>query len=360
MKYELVRNLKSQEILAKSVYDESGKILLVQGIKLTKGHISKMKQNLIYFVYIEEEETGALHLTNEVLSLNKLVQVKDEIIVQLPNIFNDLMDGSPSTIEHSLERIDTFIDSIIAEKEININLFELKKYDNYTYIHCIDTGIMAIILGRTLEMNKSELKQLGYGAMLHDIGKLKIDQGIINKQGKLTTEEFNEIRKHPVYGYNALKEAGIGDITILNSVISHHERVDGSGYPFGLNREKISLHAKIISVCDVFTAISADRSYRERFNPNEAYEYIIAGVDTYFDKDIVDTFKQTFSIYPLGSRIKLSNEVEGIVGRQNKGFPDRPVIKVYEGSNNLYPSFHDEIDLMEHINLTITDVISCN
>lgn len=144
---------------------------------------------------------------------------------------------------------------------------------------------------------------------------------------------------------------------VIDGVFNHHERYDGSGYPRGLKGNEISQFGRIISICDVFTAVSANRSYRLRFKPNEAYELILSGSGSMFDPDFVDEFRNTFFIYPLGSCVRLSNGVEGYVVKQNKSFPDRPVIRViYEKdkANSISPY---EIDLLQHNDIIIEEVI---
>ena len=144
---------------------------------------------------------------------------------------------------------------------------------------------------------------------------------------------------------------------MLKAVEHHHERADGTGYPFGLTVNQISKYAKIIAVCDVYDAVSNDRCYRQKFSPMDAYELILAGCGNAFDEEIVMKFKETFSVFPLGVCLRLSNGVEGYVIKQNKNFPDRPVLRVlYEGENRKPIKFY-EIDLLQYSNLVVKEII---
>jgi HD-GYP domain-containing protein (c-di-GMP phosphodiesterase class II) len=133
--------------------------------------------------------------------------------------------------------------------------------------------------------------------------------------------------------------------------------VDGRGYLKGLKENEINEYAKVITVCDVFTAISANRCYRPRFAPNEAYEYILIGSNTIFSRAVVDKFKETFAIYPLGCCVRLSNGIIGFVIKQNMGFPDRPVLRIVNNAKSKTSINPYELDLLSEINVVIREVV---
>lgn len=351
MKFEFVRNLKGGEILAKEIMASDGTVLLKPGVEITKLYINKLKENFVYYIFIEDDSQINVQVDS------KIIELKNEVLSEMPFIFNNLLSCTKDNFNVTLRKIDDLIEYIIDEDSLNTNLYEISQYDNYTYIHSIDTGIMATHLGKSFNMSKNDLKRLGTSAMLHDIGKTKINESILNKTGKLTPGEFEEINKHTIYGYEILKNAGIRDDNILSGVFQHHERIDGSGYPLGTKGDKISFFAKIIAVCDVFTAISSNRTYRHRFNPNEAYEYILSGINTLFDEQVVENFIKTFSIYPLGCRVILSNGMEGYVIKQNDNFPDRPIVRVTYHDNEKNHNSIYEIDLLKSTSLVIQSVV---
>ncbi len=151
-------------------------------------------------------------------------------------------------------------------------------------------------------------------------------------------------------------KTGLFSEDIIRGVAEHHERIDGKGYPYGLKDEEISTYGKIITVSDVFTAVSANRSYRMKFDPNEAYEFILAGMGTKFDSEVIKKFKENFAIYPLGCGVNLSNGVQGYVIKQNRNFPDRPIIRVVYDMHTNEPVQPYDIDLMKNKSLTIKAV----
>jgi HD-GYP domain-containing protein (c-di-GMP phosphodiesterase class II) len=349
MRLALVRNLIGNEILSKNVINQDGKLILKVGEILNQELISKLKNSKIFFVYIEDKDLEDVY---EDRYLNTLKQTTLE---NMPNIFNNILTGEHESIENSLNSVYDLIDYIIKEGCVNTNLYEVKNYDNYTYIHCVDTCIMSTFLGTSMHYDKEKLKNLALTALLHDIGKTKIPNYIINKKEPLTKNEFETIMLHPFYSKEILSKIPSIPSCVIDGVAQHHERFDGKGYPFKIKGKKISEFARIITICDVFTAVSANRSYRNRFAPYEAYELVLSSSGTQFDPDIIDIFKNTFSVYPLGCCLKLSNGFEGFVVKQNLGFPDRPTVRITYDKNKKKISPY-EINLVENTNITVISI----
>lgn len=351
MKMVFVRDLGTDVTIGKSIYDSFGKLLVKAGTKTTKENIEFLKRNMIFIIYIEDDKLEDVKIDEE------LDKIKVKTLEKMPGIFSTLCSGDVESAKEAMQSMNNLVDYISAEGDLNINLYELKTYDQYTYIHCIDTGIMACFLGKRMGYNKEKIKSLTISALLHDIGKTKISNELINKKEKLTEEEFETLKLHPEYGKMILEQLGILSGDIVNGVYQHHERYDGTGYPKGLRKSEISEFAKIISICDVFTAVSANRSYRRRFDPNEAYELILSGSGSMFDPNVVEKFRMAFFVYPLGACVKLSNGIEGYVVKQNESFPDKPIIRVTYDINTGKPISPYEINLVEKYNIVISGVI---
>jgi HD-GYP domain-containing protein (c-di-GMP phosphodiesterase class II) len=207
-----------------------------------------------------------------------------------------------------------------------------------------------------MSFSRTMLEDLAAGAVLHDIGKMKIPKNILNKTSRLTEEEFEIMKKHSLLGYDLVKDLSYVSDRAKKIVLQHHERVDGSGYPYSLDGTKISRFAKITALSDVYDAVVSDRVYRKGISGSEAYEFILGGAGTLFDWELVNLFKNNFSIYPLGACVRLTNSVEGFVVRENKGFPDRPIIRVtYDKNGRAIEPI--EIDLLEKIDICIDKVL---
>lgn len=169
-------------------------------------------------------------------------------------------------------------------------LYLLKQNHPHTYMHSINVANYSVFLGERLGLDEENLEKLKLVGLLHDIGKLNIPVNILRKPGKLTNEEFEVIKNHPVYSVELLKRAGITDEEVLRSVKAHHERIDGTGYPKGLNESKIPFFARITSISDSFEAMTSNRCYRGRQDLGYAREELIKGAGKQFDKEIVYVF----------------------------------------------------------------------
>ncbi|WP_035293399.1 HD-GYP domain-containing protein [Clostridium sp. KNHs214] len=352
MRLEFIKNLSGKEVLARSIFSSDGSVLLKKGIRLTLNYIRQLEANGIYLVYIKDDRFPDID-TKENKEIDKL---KSSSLNEMPLLFQNILSGSKTQIQESLRNIENIINYISEEKNVNTNLYEVKLYDDYTYIHSLNTGIMATYLGVKLGWNKEEVKKLGICGILHDIGKTKIPNSIINKKGVLTKNELNIIKKHPIFGGEILRSKGIFSEDIILGVLQHHEKVSGTGYPFGLKGDEICDYAKIISICDVFTAVSSNRSYRNRFSPNEAYELILSNSGIMFETKYVEKFRQCFAIYPLGCKLVLSNGLEGYVVGQNENFPDRPIIRVTCGESKKNNVYTYDMNLLDNPSITIVDV----
>lgn len=344
---------KPGDVLGETVLSRDGSVMLRQGVMLTQRYIDKLKELGIDCLYIEDER-----LEDVAVQDPKFLEIKRDVVKLLSKSFINLQyNDTKPRLNSTIEIITELVDYLISNKDIgNKHLVEIKTHDNYTYVHSLNTCVIALFFGTQLSYPKSRLVDLGIGALLHDIGKTRIPKEILNKNGRLDAEEFALIKQHPQIGYNIVERLDyISDRSKL-AILEHHERIDGSGYPKGLNGKQISKFAKITSISDVYDAIVSDRAYRKGVSGSEAYEFILGGSGTFFDFELVNIFKNNFSIYPLGVCVRLSNGTEGFVVRDNKGFPDKPIIRVIydENGNAIQPI---EIDLVEKIDLCIDKVI---
>ncbi|MGH4052432.1 MAG: HD-GYP domain-containing protein [Clostridium sp.] len=352
MRLEFINKIKVGEVLGRNIFTNSGSILLRTGVILNELYIKKLKELGVFYVYVEDARLCDISVEDEKLSDLKAITMKNMV-----KIMKNVTGANKKVAEESLSVVSNLVNHIIVMGEVNKSLYDIQTYDNYFYLHSIDTGIMAIFLGISMDFSENELKELGIYAIIHDVGITKIDKNIITKTGKLTDEEIKEIKMHPIYGKEILEKNFFMSCEVLEAVECHHERVDGSGYPYGLINNEISKFAKIIGVCDVYNDALNNRCYRERFNPRDAYELILAGCGNDFDEEVVNHFKKTFSVFPLGSCLKLSNGVEGYVIKQNKNFPDRPIIRVLYENETREPIKFYEIDLLKCHNIRVHSVI---
>lgn len=352
MRLEFINRVKEDEILGKSILTNEGQVLLRAGVKLNNNYINKLKEIGVFYVYVEDERLDDVDVEDE-----RLTELKQITIKSMSNVLKNLHDCNGKKLKESLNIVEEMISYIIELGDVNKSLYDIQTYDNYTYVHSLDTCIMSSFLGISSGFHEWDLKELGIGAILHDIGKTKIPVEILNKEGKLSEKEFTQIKKHTVYGAQILKKNITMPDSIVKIVEQHHERIDGKGYPYGLEGKQISKLAKIVCICDVYDAVSNDRCYRKKFSPNDGYELILSGSGSSFDEQLVKNFKNTFAIYPLGCCVSLSNGEEGYVIKQNKGFPDRPVIRVLYNHKTRHPIPFYEIDLLRNPSIVILGIV---
>lgn len=251
------------------------------------------------------------------------------------------------------ESLTSMIDEILSNNSVLLNLTDIKTNDDYTFLHSVNVTTISLVIGKLLQYDKRKLIELGIGALLHDIGKAFIPSEILNKPGKLTNEEFEIMKKHPLLGYKCLKENREISENSKLAIVTHHEKVNGTGYPYNLGSNNIHQFGKIIAVADVFDALVSDRIYRKKWPIYQAREYLMSQTNIQFDNDIIRTFMQNIAAFPNGTIVKLSTGESGIVINQNKNFPERPIIKVFKDSNG---HLVDKIvNLIQELSIVIID-----
>lgn len=234
------------------------------------------------------------HISNIIKDENVCLNIKATLLNEVAkHTINNLFEKELSL--ESLKSVDKIlsnnIDFILKDELALKEMINVISYDYYTSTHCIDVATYAIAFGVYLNLNKEDLKLLGKGALLHDIGKKNIKREIICKEGPLSKEEFDEVKKHPSYSAEILMKYGENDIRLLNIVEQHHEKCNGKGYPKGLHSDEIDDFAKIVSICDIFNALTTKRTYKKKIAKYEAIMIMLEDMkgsicDNYLNKFI--------------------------------------------------------------------------
>lgn len=353
MRYVPITYVKEDMILGKTLYGEMGEVLLREGTKILAPYINKIKALGYSGVYIQDklsEDIAINDIINEELKMKTIKQVKN--LMQLNgNNYKEI----EKTYDNLEELIGEIIDEISSNKDIMVNMMDLKVSSNYTFYHSVNVSVLSIILGVALNLPKKDIYLLGVSSLLHDIGKMFVPQKVLEKPGKLDPEELRIVRKHSEDGYNYIKKKLNTHTKVYMGVYEHHERFDGSGYPRKTKGKKISLFGRIIAVTDVYDALTSDRPYRKGILPSEGMEYIMGGGDRDFDYDIVKAFSKKVAPYPIGTCVGLSNDSTAIVVENYSACCLRPMVKVIqEDSHNVKPYYLNLKD--DNYNITITGV----
>lgn len=340
MRYVRIDAVKEGMINAKPLFGHNSEVLLHKGVTLREPYIERLKELGYQGIYIQDS-------LSEGISITDIIDpgLRFECFNALKNVYS-YVSKEKAIGSNNAQKLKTLlgkvIDSIIDNDELLMNIIDLKNYDDYTYSHSVSVAILSLSMGVVIGLSKNILFYLGMAALLHDIGKVFIPKEILNKKSKLTENEFEIVKTHSYKGYQILKENSAFSYYSSIGVLHHHEKYNGTGYPFELEGSKISLLGRIIAIADVYDALISDRPYRKAMFPSEAIEYIMGGGGTLFDSEIVKFFTRIIVPYPVGTGVLLSNDAIGIVF---KNYPDccmRPLLKIIKhGDIFVEPYFLD-------------------
>ncbi|MFK7864789.1 MAG: HD-GYP domain-containing protein [Pseudohongiellaceae bacterium] len=239
-----------------------------------------------------------------------------------------LVEGEAINVTRIRNSVKSCVKSIVNNPNALIWLGRLRSKDNYIAEHCLNVGVLAIAFGRHLGMGPDELETLGMCGMLHDVGKLEVDQKILDKPAKLSEEEFAQIQDHCRIGRDILsKDEGIPK-TVVEAAFGHHERMDGSGYPRGLRADTLNLYTRMISIVDTYDAITTNRCYDKSRPATEAMKILFSCRSTQFEPVLVEKFIECLGIYPTGSLVELRSGEGAVVIDSNKNSRLKPRVSI--------------------------------
>jgi len=360
MRLVSTENIQVGSVLAKSIVNEREQVLLQEGVVLTERLIKRLRELGVSLAYIKDHENEVSELESAV---SEVLRKKTKKIIQdtyTKMSRQETVAGSSLVLESAskeyIELMRTILDEVREQEALLDLISDIFIVDDYIFTHSFNVTLYSVAIGLKLHLPIKQLETLGLGALLHDVGKLKVPRDILLKPGKLTEEEFEEIKRHADYGYTILKEVKTIPLIVAHCAYQHHERLDGTGYPRGLKEDEIQYLAKIIAVADVFDAVTSNRVYRKAMLPHEGLEILYAGCGRLFDLKIVEAFRSAVAVYPVGLTVELSNNTIGIVKRQNIGLSDRPIIEIIEENGK---RIHNRylLDLSEQLDLVI---VKCN
>lgn len=341
------------EVLARPLVSPNGKVLLQAGVALTQSYIQKLNFLGIDTLFIEDDTFNDVEIYSAVS-----MKTREIAYSSLLNLSKHIQGDQLHSV--NLLQIQAAVQEIISDllhsKDLVGNVLEIQGYDDYTFHHSVNTTIIALIMAIAKRWPNHKLLELGMGVLMHDVGKIKVPQEILNKKGPLTSEEFEEIKRHTEYGFEILRNKR--DISLLSAhvALQHQERWNGTGYPRGLKGTQIHEYGRLAAVADVYEALTSKRVYRNAMQPYEAYEYVMSNSDTLFEPNLIkNAFCRYITPYPSGSGIRLSNGQRGNVIRQNSNFPTRPFVRMtHEGEVRLMSPI--DYNLSEHPSLMILGI----
>jgi len=303
---------------------------------------AEIEHKMLAMVQQTKPITTTSTLSEELERSRKVYSEANKII---SNIMHDVRIGKQIEVERIDPVVEKMANSILRNKDALLSLCRIKNKDDYTFLHSVSVGALLISFAHALDFKRDEIKQLGIGGMLHDIGKTKVPNEILNKPGALTEEEFVIMKSHVVHGCSILRKSpGIAQVS-FDVASQHHERFDGSGYPLGLKNSEMSVYGQMAAIVDVYDAITADRCYHKGMEPTVAVRKMFEWSKFHFNPKLLRTFIRTVGIYPVGTLVMLESGKIGIVIEQCEMDMTRPLVRtIFDAKKNYFISPND-IDL---------------
>ncbi len=313
-------------ILASNVYAK-GRTLFRRGHKLSQRDLRQLGDAGLVSLHIlnhEEDGSRAHGIISE--------ETRTKAIETVYKVFNDFENLNMRHYEAIRTTADTIVDEVAACGDVKILTHELRTHDDYTYRHCVNVTVITVAMASLMQFESADLKLLATGALMHDIGKMKIPDSILKKDTLLNDQERDYVNQHPIFGFDLLNERTQSSPKVWAIARQHHEMLDGSGYPEGLKREQIHPWVYIVSVADYWDAMRSDRPYRAGMPADVVLSIINSeSSEGKFDPEVLEVLNRITIPYPIGTNVRLTNGMSAVVMKQNYDMFDSPVIQVVKG-----------------------------
>ncbi|MGX8796626.1 HD-GYP domain-containing protein [Fusibacter sp. JL298sf-3] len=354
--------MSPDDYIAQNIFSATGSLLVKSGTPISVRVINTLNNNKIFSVYVTDEMTEKI---KEELGLDEAFDLEDIIDPNLRRTFNQNMkdqferfkksrgigrysaDGN-DFIDHITDMAQSIVGELTVKKDPVVSLTDIKHLDIYDYEHSVNTAILSVLTGINMGFSEADLTVLAQGALLMNVGNEFIVDKIKQKEDAVDADEWLVLKRHTLLGRELLSDRTSINAYVKNVVLNHHERMNGSGYPRGLEGEDIDKYSRIVMIADVYDAMTSDRSHRKAHTPNEALEYLMGATNLFDHKSLV-AFTRNIVPYPVGEFVALDNGDIGLVIGNNKHLPLRPIIRVTEGLH-----INQLVDLSVNTNMVIT------
>lgn len=350
----LVSELKIGMVTARNVFNAEGKLLLAAGQEVTESYIRRLQDLSIYAIYVRNPYFSDVEIPTIIDEETRQSSIQT-VKRGLEALRNKRADLAVAEFQQSARRI---VAEIIRNRQAMIHLTEIRAHDDCTFAHSVDVCILSVLVATAMDYPESRLNELAVGALMHDVGKLQVGQNLLIKPDKLTDEEMVQMRRHPWLGFEILRaQRGQLSIPSIHVALQHHEKYDGTGYPRGLAGTDIHEFSRIVSIVDVYDAVTSDRPYRKALLPHEAYELMLVSGSQHFDPEILPIFLGKIALYPVGTAVRLNTGDIGVVTLVEPGWPTRPAVRlIMDKHRRLYPG-EVTLDMRNHLTVFIDQVV---
>jgi len=264
--------------------------------------------------------------------------------LDVTDMFKRVCNNDELRLDRALILVDEIRKSTARNQNAFLSLTRPKNDQDYLCMHSLATCALMIMLGRKMKMDFETIISLGLAGLLHDIGNVGFPDDLINKPGKLTQEEYDIVKTHPVRGWKILNAHHLDNI-VLDVCLHHHERMDGTGYPESLPLDSLSLFARMAAICDTYDSLISDSYYRRGISPANAIRQMTKWQEGQFDMTVFQAFVRTVGFYPFGTLVKLKSGRVGVVEEQSKKSLASPIVRVFFSTRVDEPIFQEWVDL---------------
>lgn len=329
MRFLNVDDIEPGQYLGKTVYSANGTVLLSAGIQLTVYMINTLKRIGVTMIYVKDNDLPDVELEDVVNETTKV-----QVYKEMHELQGAVRSGKEWSSKKIFSSMDTLLNEVLNQKGVLLQLTDIRTVDNAHYLHAMNVCLLSVMMGINMGLNFSQLKDLAIGALLHDIGKSVEQSDDLNIAG---------VKEHHTWrGFEMIKKKRDLSLMVAHIALQHHERLNGSGIPRGLSGDEIHLYAKIVAVANLYDNLigGSGEAGRRPLMPHEACEELMALSEKELDREVLIEFTRIISVYPNGTGVRLSTKENGVVVRQHRGLPGRPVVRIIRGVG-------DEMDIKE-------------
>lgn len=346
-----VDDLKPGMVIASPITDAANRVLLARGQVLTKYYIQRLQDMGINTVSIEDDL--GIGEQDSLINEHHLQQTTASV----KQAFQKLIKTGRLNIGPLAQQVDSIVDELLRNRDLLLGMADIKNYDDYTYQHSVNVCVLSVMLGIILGYSRPRLRDLGIGAILHDVGKTTVPIAILNKPGRLDPDEMEAIRRHTWEGFNIIRNSQEVSLLSAHIALQHHEWINGEGYPRNLAGSDILEMAQITAVADIYDALVSDRPYRSAYTNQEAIKILEEEKGTHLVPAFVDMLISKINPYPPGSVVILSTGDVGVVIGQKPERPKQPPVRLLfnPGGQPYLPARN--IDLYEFDTITVSQVL---
>ena len=345
-----INEITGQEVLARDLVNEAGIILMVRGTVVKREYIERLRLLNIDTVFVQDKyETGIK--MDEITEL----QIADQCQLKVKETLQQFVAYGDNQLTPIIGIAENIVSDVLKQSEIMYNVCGIREKSDSMFAHSLNVCALSVFIAIRMKMSQDKIHDIAVGSLLHDIGITYYKNNYSHTSyNDLTPEQYLEYKKHVIYGYSLLEHEDWLSPLAKDIVLSHHERMDGSGYPFGISGKRVKKATRIVAICDAFDSLVYGNMCN-RLKVYEAIEYIISEADHKYDLAIVKVFHDSVAAYPTGSIVRTNRGDKAIVLGQNRKCPTRPILRLLENSAGVEYKEWVEQDLTKELTLFIED-----